>query len=735
MRLFFFVGFLCCVPALVSAQTQKYCEPPAETRALLRAASPIYQTADLDYREVHRLRRQGLNDLNAKQPGNFWIQRDWIEASKDIGDVASDGLVAQLKEKSDANSKDLEARFLYATALIGRQTPEAIRLLESVLADNPDFAIAHRTLMQIWTYPRFQNGAKEKSSRLAFLAVCPDSTMSLAGATRLKDGPEVQQYAARMRSLFDANPTSEDLLNLYPSLWSLEFNVTPVLDHPKVRERVAKDMKVLTSLKGRERELNNVLIAGYKTLGDKENEQALLAQRKASVGSGPRVMETMSQWYMKNPRPKTTDPEERQVAYNEAWLKAAKEWSAASPDEPHFLYEQAHALADLPNHPESEILAVLDEAEAVRKRGKAEVRSGTPPEMTVARIYARRGIRLDQVPALIEKANQSAMENPRLRPKTDLISDPADTVEAETLTFNTKSSGWWILFQTYMKLKQPDKARQVLMEEEKGIDDYKKRVETWKKELAALPAGHQRGIAEMMKESSGRSLPYYEQTVVEHKADLAVHENRKVDALAFYQAAIRQSDQAKSRFLTKAQGLWKDLGGTNEGWHAWEESLKATAAGVAKKPEGAWTKLDRPLPDFNVPDLAGKSWTKTNFNGKTTFVNLWATWCAPCRNELPHLEKLYQQIKNREDVQLITLNVDDSMGLVDPFMKEHKYTFPVLFAKDVVQSYLGSISIPRNWVVDRASVLRVEGIGFDGVGGDDWIKKMTDQIESVRSGK
>jgi thiol-disulfide isomerase/thioredoxin len=116
------------------------------------------------------------------------------------------------------------------------------------------------------------------------------------------------------------------------------------------------------------------------------------------------------------------------------------------------------------------------------------------------------------------------------------------------------------------------------------------------------------------------------------------------------------------------------------------------------------------------------------------FVNLWATWCGPCREELPHLEKLYQRIKDRQDVVLLTLNLDDNIGAVEPFLKENKYSFPVLLAKDMVESFLGALSIPRNWVVDRTGVLRYEMLGFDMTGGEEWIKAMTDQVELVRGG-
>jgi thiol-disulfide isomerase/thioredoxin len=144
--------------------------------------------------------------------------------------------------------------------------------------------------------------------------------------------------------------------------------------------------------------------------------------------------------------------------------------------------------------------------------------------------------------------------------------------------------------------------------------------------------------------------------------------------------------------------------------------------------------MERPLPEFELGDMKGKTWKKANFSGKTVFVNLWATWCGPCREELPHLEKFYQRVKGREDVVLVTLNLDDNIGAVEPFLKENKFSFPVILAKDMVESFRGALSIPRNWVVDRKGVLRYEMIGFDMIGGEEWIKKMTDQVEVVRGG-
>jgi thiol-disulfide isomerase/thioredoxin len=59
-------------------------------------------------------------------------------------------------------------------------------------------------------------------------------------------------------------------------------------------------------------------------------------------------------------------------------------------------------------------------------------------------------------------------------------------------------------------------------------------------------------------------------------------------------------------------------------------------------------------------------------------IALWATWCGPCNAELPELEKLYEQLTGRTDIQILTFNIDEDEGLVAPYMKEKGYMFPVL---------------------------------------------------------
>ena len=136
---------------------------------------------------------------------------------------------------------------------------------------------------------------------------------------------------------------------------------------------------------------------------------------------------------------------------------------------------------------------------------------------------------------------------------------------------------------------------------------------------------------------------------------------------------------------------WKELGGTLEAFNALRPEGTATNS-------GRWTKVDRPM-----PALSG--W---EFQGRITFVNVWATWCGPCQAELPFVQKLHDLLKDRKDVAVLALNIDENPGLAESYMKQHGFSFTVKLARDFVEREMKVDEIPRNWIVDKKRVLRLE---------------------------
>jgi peroxiredoxin len=99
------------------------------------------------------------------------------------------------------------------------------------------------------------------------------------------------------------------------------------------------------------------------------------------------------------------------------------------------------------------------------------------------------------------------------------------------------------------------------------------------------------------------------------------------------------------------------------------------------KMQAAMAELDaadrlRANADFTLTDLDGKSWTLKALKGKVVLVNFWATWCPPCRKEIPDLEKLYNEFKNRDFVVLGV--ADDDLPKLKDFVARQKIRYPVL---------------------------------------------------------
>ena len=113
--------------------------------------------------------------------------------------------------------------------------------------------------------------------------------------------------------------------------------------------------------------------------------------------------------------------------------------------------------------------------------------------------------------------------------------------------------------------------------------------------------------------------------------------------------------------------------------------------------------------DFTLTDLEGKPWSLQGLHGKVVLVNFWATWCPPCRKEMPDLETLYQEFK---DQGLLILAIsDEDISKVKPFIAEHHTTYPILLdpGSEVHKAFVVE-GIPKSFLYDREGKLVAEAI-------------------------
>ncbi len=98
---------------------------------------------------------------------------------------------------------------------------------------------------------------------------------------------------------------------------------------------------------------------------------------------------------------------------------------------------------------------------------------------------------------------------------------------------------------------------------------------------------------------------------------------------------------------------------------------------------------------------------------------------------MPHLEKLFEKVNGRSDVAIVTFNMDDNPGMIEPLMKEKKLAFPVLPAKALVEEIDPDWSLPSTWIIDRAGNMRMRSRGFSG-DGEKWIAGMLEALEKTK---
>lgn len=151
---------------------------------------------------------------------------------------------------------------------------------------------------------------------------------------------------------------------------------------------------------------------------------------------------------------------------------------------------------------------------------------------------------------------------------------------------------------------------------------------------------------------------------------------------------------------------------------------------AAALPPG-WARLHVPLPPFALVDTEGRTWRPADLQGKKSLLVVWATWCGFCRHELPLVEELQKRFAERDDVRVVTLNIDHQPARVEPFLSGAGYTFPSLFAADWFLGLGTDGSIPRNWIVDEKGVVRLEQRGFAVQRAAAWVDEVTGLLDSL----
>ena len=119
-----------------------------------------------------------------------------------------------------------------------------------------------------------------------------------------------------------------------------------------------------------------------------------------------------------------------------------------------------------------------------------------------------------------------------------------------------------------------------------------------------------------------------------------------------------------------------------------------------------------PAPNFTLPDLSCKMVSLADYKGQVVLLNIWATWCRPCVEEMPSMEKLHQALTGEKFV-ILAVSIDESgTEVVRPFLKKHKLSFPALIdSAGTINSLYQTTGVPESFIIDKQGNILEEIIG------------------------
>ena len=619
MRFILLLAGFCITVSAQSTRTACNLSPSAEKAV---RALPSLNDLSLSWEE----RIAPRHALAEKQPNNwplqivlqdalrrrFYLGRDW------------DRTIAMYRRLPDRLLGDLlEARL---TGSFHRKQSRA--MIERVLQAAPDSPWAHLVAAE-WASHPINRDAQFGSRHLEeFRRLCPENPRGFELLDLVQDTDRLARHVQDLRKLIDSKKRdrlAQADLSLFRAAWPWEKAAAGAGGEAEFHRRVRSDLAAIQALASYEStDWYSLLRFGSEQI--LKDPGAMQSMKDEVLQRAPR---SQAAWSIEEERATKQPPAGASREQMERWRaqqdRALLERIERFDNQP-FTRFAVHSVLFNP-------MSKLDDAAAARLSDVVlkfadqypEQGSSWPPvQMLVAEVYARRKLRLERVPALVQRALEEIEYQEKHRRDSDAIPARAGLMDNVAMAHSRARE---VLIQHAIATGQMDKARAML-------------------------------------------------------ADLRrILEQTKPPDQAAQAANLWRRDHHSYLSLAKAAGI--------------------DAAPVAEvlpiKPEAA----ERfPVGDFEAKDMSGRTWRLADLKGKVAYVNVWTTWCTPCRGEMPGIQKLYDRWKERKDRVVLTISADFHEAIAREFLREYKYTFPVVHGSTVAEKFFPPIAFPQNWLID-----------------------------------
>ena len=140
-------------------------------------------------------------------------------------------------------------------------------------------------------------------------------------------------------------------------------------------------------------------------------------------------------------------------------------------------------------------------------------------------------------------------------------------------------------------------------------------------------------------------------------------------------------------------------------------TLVLVLAGCSSGFESLVARVGEPAPDFELQGLDGESVSLSQLRGSPVMLNFWATWCPPCRDEMPYLQQIYEEWSD-EGLMLLAIDIGESRAKVEQYMESNNLSLPVLLdTKSKVADKYGIRGIPTTFFIDGNGVIQEKIVG------------------------
>jgi len=221
-----------------------------------------------------------------------------------------------------------------------------------------------------------------------------------------------------------------------------------------------------------------------------------------------------------------------------------------------------------------------------------------------------------------------------------------------------------------------------------------------------------KALPDFQAASEGLEKQAHQQTAhaMWHIGDLLNQQGKKADAKKVLEKL--KKNYAGNSYARKASTLLKRLGGSG--------AVTVAATGTLQ--------AGKPALDFEGQTIDGKSLKLSDYRGKVVLLDFWATWCGPCRAELPNVRAVYNNYKDK-NFEIISISLDKNADTLKQFVKKEGMNWPQVFDgkgwKNAVAQLYGVRSIPRMYLLDEQGVIRYEKLRGKSL--EDAVKKLVEK--------